>query len=741
VLPVYNWDGYTREVALKTNTNWKDIVTQNAYYDQVSVSTGGGNDRTNFFSSLQYRNEYGLSLENRYQKATGRMNVEHKVTNRFKVGANLSMVYRFQNNSYAGLNDYYTNLLPVYPVYSPAREGKYFYDRNTSGNQGINPLYRSEETWADDQSIQNLTIGWAELEPLDGLKLRSEWGLRYTGSRSRNYQSREFHRPGDGIDPAQSGSIKYGRYQTYYWNSNNTLNYEKQINEHLVNVMAGVTMDSYFNDGNSLTEEGFPSDYFTLTNANTEVVSTRVSTSINEYRFLSYIARLKYGFRDRYFAEFQYRRDGSSRFGPESRWGNFPGGAVSWIASDESFMSHIKWLDHLKFRLSIGTVGNAEIGNYPYLSGLVGWAPFGNTPGFLFNNIGNQTIRWEKQLQTDAGFDFALFKGTVSGSFDYFIKNQNDLIVSNKIGNFHGYFNTNINVNLGDMQTKGFDFNITTKNLNNNGFQWTTDFNISHFKSIIDKLSPNQQWIESGRNIVVENQPLGAYYLALWAGVDPTTGHEMIYGVNQSQSQSKAATEDDLTGQILDANQMPASEYNNNRVILTDKTPYPDLYGGIGNTLSCKGLELYFLFTFQTGNYIYNEAYQTLSYPTTESNVSPDLMNGWKPENPTQIPLLWNSPMNGRNSSRFLYDGSYLRLKNVQLAYYLPKNISEKMYLSSMKFFVIAQNLATFTKYPGQDPEFFNASSGRDANLAPGIDKLENYPQMRTFTFGVNVSF
>lgn len=741
VLPVYNWDGFTRDIALKTNTDWKDIVTQSAYYDQVSIATGGGTNKTAFYSSLQYRNEYGLSLGNRYQRVTGRINVEHEVSEWLRIGTNISMVYKYTNDAYAGLGDYYTNLLTVYPLYSPARQGKYFYDRNTSGNQGINPLYRQEETWGDDQSLQNFSLGWAELEPLKGLKLRSEWGIKYTGSRSRNYKSREFHQPGDGIDPAQSGSIGYGRYQTYYWNSNNTISYDRLFGDHMVNVLGGVTMDSYFNDGNGLTQEGFPSDYFTLTNANTEIVSTRLSTTVNEFRFLSYIARLKYGYRDRYFAEFQYRRDGSSRFGPDYRWGDFPGGAVSWIATEESFMKGLSWMDYLKVRLSLGTVGNAEIGNYPYLSGLVGWAPFGNTPGFLFNNIGNQTIHWEKQVQTDLGFDYALFKGIVSGSFDYFSKNQNDLIVSNKIGNFHGYFSTNINTNLGDMRTQGFDFNVTTRNLEKNGFKWTTDFNISHFKSVINNLSPSQQWIESGRNIVIEGQPLGAYYLALWSGVDPSTGHEMIYGVNQSLSQNKAATQDDLTGQVLDGNQMPASEFNNQRVVLTGKTPYPDVYGGLGNTVSYKGLELNVLFTYQFGNYIYNDGYQSLMYPTSSTNVSPDLLEGWTPEAPTQTPLIWNSPMSGRGTTRFLYDGSYVRLKNVQLAWYLPKNVLQKLYISNMKIFVLAQNLATWTKYPGQDPEFFNASSGTSANLAPGIDQLGNYPQMRTFTFGVNVSF
>jgi hypothetical protein len=248
-------------------------------------------------------------------------------------------------------------------------------------------------------------------------------------------------------------------------------------------------------------------------------------------------------------------------------------------------------------------------------------------------------------------------------------------------------------------------------------------------------------WTESERNIVVENKPLGSYFLAIWAGVDPATGHEMIYGVNQSLSARRSATEADLTGQILDGNQLPANSFNNNRAVLTDKTPYPDLYGGLNNTLTYKGVELSVLFNFQIGNYIYNQAEQDLMTPGQSKNLSPELLNGWTQSNPTNTALLWNSAMAGRGTTQYLYDGSYVRLKNVQLAYNLPQSISKKLYMKGLKVYVTAQNLLTFTKYPGQDPEFFNANSGIDSNLSPGIDRLGNYPQMRTFTFGANIKF
>ncbi len=746
--PEFGWDGFDRTIAEATNTNWREQVQRKqANYNLVSMQSVGGSEKTKVFLSGYYRNYNSLNPGDKNDKAQLRIGIDHQIKTWLTVGASMVGTYQFTKNPYASFTDVYNRLLPIYPIYSPLRANKYFYDRNKAGNQGINPLYIRDETWSDNQSMKLLSTGYLELKPVTWLQIKSEWSLNFNNNRGRSYQSKEFRRAEDSYAYAYStstpkvgvaGGINYGRYQTYNWSTNNYATLDKTFNNHRINVVVGHSAEAYTYDGNSNQYEGFPSGYFTLTNANTELVATRQSVSYEQYRFLSYFGRAKYSYKDRYHAELSYRADGSSRFGAKDRWGYFPGVSLGWSIKEESFMRDIKQIDFLKLRLSRGFVGNAEMGNYPYLSTLVGWVPYGSTPGFLFDNIGNDQIHWESQVQTNIGLDFTILNNRISGTFDYFIKDARDLIVSNKIGNFHGYNTTNINVNLGTLRNEGFDFGITTHNLTG-ALKWDTEFNISRAKSVVTKLSPNQRFIDSGKNRVVEGYPLGSYFLPIWAGVDPTTGHEMVYGTNQGIASTNMATTNDLTNEVIDAERLNATQFNNLRVLLKDKTPYPDFYGGLTNTFKYKGVELSFLFVYQYGNWIYDEGIQRLNYVSTAftQNVSPDLLKGWTAETPTNIPLLWNTQMSGRASSRFLYDGSYIRMKNLTLAYQIPPTILQKLHVRSLRLYMMGENLLTFTKYPGSDPEFFRAS-GQGANISPGIADI-TMPQVRTITFGLNL--
>lgn len=742
--PEYGWDGFDRSVALASNTNWKNIVqNDNSFYNLISLQSTGGSENTRVYLSGYYRNYNSLNPGSKNDKAQLRLGIDNDIRKWLTIGANIAGTYQFTKDPWANYTDAYTRLLPIYPVYSPARENKYFYDRTKTGTAGINPLYKRDEKWSDEQTIRTLTVGYVELKPISGLSLKSEWSLNYHSTRSRDYESKEFRRETDSYayqmtGTGVSGGIKYGRYQTYNWTTNNYATFDKMFGDHRINVVAGHSAEAYTYDGNANQYEGFPSPYFTLTNANTELTATRQSVSYEQYRFLSYFGRARYGYKDKYHAEISYRADGSSRFGAQNRWGYFPGVSLGWVMSEEYFMSDIFQINYMKLRLSRGFVGNAEMGNYPYLSTLVNWAPYGFTSGFLFNRIGNDQIHWESQVQTNVGLDFTIFNNRFSGTFDYFVKDARDLIVSNRIGGFHGYFESAINVNLGTLRNKGFDFSITSHNIKG-AFSWDTEFNISRAVSKITKLSPNQRFIDSGRNRVVEGYELGAYFLPVWAGVDPVTGHELIYAVDQGASSTNKPTTKDLTGEIIDAERLNATQYNNQRVLFKDKTPYPDFYGGLSNTMTYKGVEFSFLFVYQYGNWIYDEGIQKMNYVSTgfDHNVSRDLLKGWTAENPTNTPLLWNSQMSGRASSRFLYDGSYVRLKNLTLAYHLPKSLISQVNLANVKVYLTGENLLTFTKYPGADPEFFTAS-GAMANIAPGISGIR-MPQVRTISFGINI--
>ena len=742
VAPVeaYGIQGFNRSIAEQTNTDWRDQITQQAGFHQINVSTGGGTERTQFFASGQYRDEDSYIKGDRFRRINVRLNLDHQIKPWLKFGTNLTGTFTFQDVNSIGneLNDARTNNLPIYPIFSPENTNEFFNGRDEAQIR-TNVLYEQEETWRDVQRLRGLTNVYLLITPVKGLTLRSDFSLNFGNHRNRVYKSRDYQRAGEGIDPnAGGGSIRYERGQFYNWNIDNVLTYNRGFGEHEMTLMVGSNAQSFFSDANNVAEEGFPSDYFNLTNSNTEVVMARVSTPIDEYRFTSFFGRAQYNFRNRYFAEFNYRTDASSRFGPENRWGYFPGGALAWVISEEGFMRDLNAIDFLKLRVSYGSVGNAEMGNnFPYLSRLVGLAPYGGRPGFLFRNIGNKAVEWEKQVQLNVGMDFSLLNDRISGSVEYFDKDSRDLLVSYRIGSYHGYFNTSININLGELNNRGFDFNIQTQNLTGN-LKWSTNFNISRAIPEVTRLSPFERNIDSGTNRVVEGQPLGAYFLPVWAGVDPETGHELIYEVNQGESANREPYIDDLTGNVIDANRLGGSEYNNQRVILSDKTPYPDFYGGINNTFSYGGFELSFLFSYQFGNYIYDRSERQQSYPGPQRNLRTTLLDGWTRENPTNVPLLWNSLMSGRENTRYLYDGSFIRLRMVQLGYTLPSEMAGRIGLNRLRVYLTGQNLLTITDYPGLDPELYSGDPGREANLAPGIAGL-SYPQMRTFTVGLQI--
>lgn len=739
--PINGLDNFDRTIAETSNTDWKRIVTQDAYYNQYSLSASSGSEKTRFYMSGQYRDEYGYDAGLRLRTAMFRVNVDHTLNKWATAGVKINENFTFRNNAYSGYSNYYGSLLPIYPVKSPStnplRAGRYFYDRTLTGDEGINPLYIGQQTWGDQEIMRNVGDIYLELKPFKGLVLRTDWGGRFDQNRTRNYKSREFQRPGDAslIDNTQSGSIAYGRYETFRYTGTNTATYDKSVSDHSISLLVGNSIESFSGMGQSNTYEGFPTDYFTLTNANTNPVTTRQSAGIDQYRFLGFFGRARYDFKKRYFIDINYRADYSSRFGKDNRWGYFPGVAASWVLSDEKFMKNIPLINYTKIRLSRGAVGNGEVGSFPYISGVVNWGTYGQQPGFLFSNIGNNSIHWEKQIQTDLGLDFTILDNRISGSFDYFVKDVTDLIVNNKINNYMGFYNTAIVQNLGGMKNKGFDLDISTT-IFDGVFKWVTDINLSHSKSVITKLSPNQRFIQSGVNMVVTGQPLGAYFLPVYAGLDPVTGHEMVYTVSPNAEWTRQPTVSDFDGRVVDYIRSP--NMGNNSVLLTDKTPYPKLYGGLNNTFTYKGWQLGVNFTYQWGNYIYDSGIQSLmTVSTTGSvNMSSDLDRAWTKANPTNIPLL-----SAATTTRFLYDGSYLRLKNLVLSYSLPDKLTSRINFNGR--IIIrggAQNLLTFTKYPGIDPEFFNASDYTTQNLAPGNAGLGN-PQVKTFYFSVNLSF
>ncbi len=737
-----NFKGYNRGwlnsylLQQPKGTDWLNEVNQPMLYSEFRIALQGEQSQNKHLISLSYRTNNDFIKDKSTERITLLLKNDYNITKFIKAGVSSNFVINLWNNStYTSVN-LLLNRSSLLPVHAPDGSGSLFDARNINDKKGANPIYRMNETWDDNIDLNGILTVYGEVRFLNNFTFRSDWSFTPGTRRYRNFQSKDFYREDEAIDPTKSGIILYARTLNYGINGNNVLNYTADLSRrHKLKVMLGNNIQSFNSDFNVARYEGFPTDYFELTNANTEKVYTLQSAGMDGYRFLSFFNRSQYAFDDKWFVELNARADATSRFTPHNRWGFFPGLGVSWLASSEEFVKSIETIDYLKLRAGYGYVGNAEVGNFPAESRVLNWAEYAGSPGFVFDRIANPDVQWEKQIQLNTGANISILKNRISATLDFYYKRSNDLLINYNIGTFQGYFSTDVTVNSGIMNIKGFDFNITTDNLQST-LKWKTEFNISHFSSKVLQLSAQQPFIEKGVNRVYSGYPLALYYLPLWAGVDPETGHELIYEV--------AGTEPNKTktGNTLDAELLTAAEYRNQRVLITDKTPYPTMHGGINNLFTYKNWTLSFLFSFQTGNWLYHSGMRQNSYVSTYDiqNKLKSIEGYWTPENKqSQIPLLYNSIMSGRESTRYLVDGSYLRLRNVLINYSLPKNMAAKIYAKSVNLQLQAQNLLTFSKFKDGDPEVSGGAAGADANLSPGNVGLNS--GIATLNFGVSVVF
>ncbi len=716
--------------------NWANEISQPNFFQNYRISLQGGQSQSKYLASLSYLSNKDFVKGKSSDRVTLILKNEYRLLPWLSWGVTSKSVANFsQNSTYPSILSSVTRS-SILPVYAPDNSGILFDSRNSYDKKGSNPLYQMQETWDDNFDLNSVLTTFLNIDIQKNLNFHTDWSLSLGTRRNRYFQSKDYYREDEAIDPTKSGMIMYVRTLNFGINGNNFVTYKTDFSEiHKLKIMLGNNIQTYNSDFNVARYEGFPTDYFQLTNANTQKVYTQQSAGMDGYRFVSFFTRLQYSLNEKYFAEINARADGTSRFNPQRRWGYFPGVGLSWIVSDEPFFKKIPSIDYLKTRVSYGLIGNAEMGNFPAQSTAYNWAEYAGSPGFVFNNIGNPLVSWEKQTQINAGLNTSAFNNRVNISIDWYSKRCNDLLINYNIGSFQGYFSTDVTLNTGILNNSGIDFNITTKNIQGK-FSWITDFNISNFSSKVILLSTQQDYIEKGVNRVVVGQPLALYYLPLWAGVDPTTGHELIYEATGSENARE------VTGEVLDAEEMNLATYNQNRVLIKDKTPYPKFYGGITNTFNYKNFELSFLIYFHYGNWLYHSGLRKGSYVSTYDieNKYSVLVDHWSSENSnSNVPLLYNSQMSGRENSRYLVDGSYLRLRNIDFRYSLSKNFCKLLSAQSIQMFFQAQNVLTLSKFINGDPEVSSGSSGAEANISPG-NIGSNYGIM-SFNLGFNFEF
>jgi TonB-linked SusC/RagA family outer membrane protein len=691
----------------EVNTDWQNLLyNHNAPSNQINLSAQGGDSKTRFFASGFYNTQDAIVINNKFYRYGGRLNLEHNPSDKLSIGINIS-VDRSQLNRVTTDNAFSTpgQLVaqpPITPLYDPE-----------TGELNKNTLYPNglyDAKYNSDKQVTNRTIGnaYANYTILPSLAFRSEFGADILNLYQEAFQGKQTE---DGAGIGKANTI-ISLATTY--NTNNYFTYTPNLGDkHKLNVVAGMSYLQNDTKQSLANAEQTPSDQIKNLSGATSI--TFANSTDDRYTFLSYFLRANYTFNNKYLLSASIRDDGSSRFGPNNRYGLFPAFSAGWILSEENFLKNSNFISFLKIRASWGLTGNAEIGNNSYYN-LYTVSNYPDLPGYIPSQLPNPDLKWEKTAQYDVGIDFGFLNSRISGELDGYYKKTSDLLLNINVPSTTGY--TILTKNLGNMQNKGVEIGITSTNIDGKNFRWTTTFNAGYNKNKV--LNIGGQIIEGGFGLVqraVEGYPIGEFYGQKFLSVDPQTGE----------------------AQYLGEDGKPTTDYGSAaRVTLGNSNP--TWTGGLTNTLSYKNFDLNFFFSFVTGNKVYNAGgvYQSDGFYRGFDNQTTDILNAWKkPGDITKVPRIGYFYGDGfQNSSIYLFNGEYIRLKSAGIGYTLSGNAIKKMHMSSVRLYISGYNLFIITKYPG-DPE---VNTETLANIGGGQD-FYTIPQARTFTFGLNVKF
>lgn len=699
----------------ETDTDWQEqAFNPGAGVLNVNFSASGGDEKTRFYFSSALDEQDGIMIRNKFQRISGRLNLDHKVSDKFTIGANFSLARttttRLHEDNQFNNPIQLVALAPITPIRD--LQGN-LYDRPTTTY--YNNLIDSENAEWLTTNFRNITSIFGEYQFNENLRFRSDFAVdvlnqnddRFFGSRTNS-----------GLAVSGFGSSRWMRLFNY--NTNNYFTYTKNLGErHNLEAVAGMAFQRADEDYTRVDGQEFPlDDLRKLESAANIILGT---SELENYSFLSYFSRINYKLDNKYLMTLSGRYDASSRFGENERYGFFPAASIGWLVSEEAFLQGNNTLSLLKVRGSYGSTGNAEIGNYAHF-GLYGSASYNLQPGLQPTQIANPNLTWERTNQLNFGVEFGLFDDKITGEIDYYDKITNDLLLEVPIPSTSGF--TTQFQNIGRMQNTGFELVLNSSNYVSTNFSWRTSLNFARNVNRVRALGPGQTSIPPSNsrflNGVFIGESIGAFYGQKYAGVDPANGDALYY------------LDETLTETTNDYDEAQ-------RMIVGD--PNPAFIAGINNVITYKNVDASFLFQGVFGNDIYQGGGGFYSANGDWfDNSTLDQFDRWRnPGDITNIPQARLGACNGCNaSSRYVSDGSYVRLKTLSIGYNLPSSLLERMNLSSARIYFIGQNLLTFTNYNGWDPEV-NTDYLAD-NVFQGND-FYSAPQAKTFSLGINVGF
>lgn len=737
-------------------TDWQDEIYQTGMIQNHQIAFSGGQNKTNYYFSGNYFDQKGTLIETAFKRYAMRFSIDQQVKSWFKAGisSNLS-----RSNQKIGLSDGFDAVTSVVLFNSPATPVKDIYGSYISrtiingisiGNPN-NPVALAR--LRDVKSVTTRAFGalYGDLEFFKGLVLHNEVNYDF------NLRDNSAYQPFIQNDSTRAiilspSRLREERNQSMYWAVKNYLNYNGGFGKHWFYVTAGHEVQSSHYDYVQLSRDNLTLNLPSI-NAGQAGSSNGESTAAGagDFRMESYFGRLNYTFNDKYALSASIRGDGSNTFGPGKRWGYFPAGSVAWTATNESFLKNLKNLSYLKVRLSVGAVGGQNAnGPNLYTANIVlyGQAPFG--PGGLPRNVENPNLGWQSTITYNAGVDATVLNRRLDLTVDVYKKISSNFILPNQLGAYSG-LGTNYNdiqtpvTNDGRMTNTGIDVGLTSWNIQNKNVTWKTSLTFSHYKNILDRLNTADATIKGEVNeygaislvtLTQQGRPVGSFYGYVTDGLFRSAAelnNGVDYGLNG------------ITPQKLWLGDVRYKDLNDDKKV-DDKDvtvigdPNPDFTFGFTNTVTYKGFDLTAFVYGNYGNDIFN---YTRLYTERLNNAYAnqlktvlDRYTSVKTDGTLPRFNQWHNN-NFRISDRFIEDGSFLRIQTISLGYNLPKSIASKAKLTSARVYVSVQNLHTFTRYSGYDPELgaYN-NSATFANVDIG-----HYPNPRSLTIGANIEF
>ena len=700
------------------NTDWQKEMLQTAPVIDLALGMSGGSDRITYFLSGAHFNQKGIIVGSKYNRQNIRANLDFMPTSRLSVrtsiGLNREDNDRNENDN--TIDGVATNAIanqPNVPLFNP--NGTF-----TSTDDGLeytNPIALGVLDAAESRTLRVLGNTEMQYSLTNALRLTGRIGADVLNLRDLRWNSPKvigtYAASTRGI--AQQGNTTAGRYVLESF-----LTYDVPSRSYgAVTLTGGAGLEYNTTESDFLQGEGFASEKFRYVGNAGKVTSYGGGRTDNN--LVSVFSRANWSLNDKYFASASVRTDGSSRFGENNRYGVFFAGSAGWAISDESFMDWLKRYGDLKLRASYGETGNQGIGDDFAPLARFGKANYSDEPGLSPSALGNPDLKWETTRELDIGVDFSVMSGRIGIIADYYKKKTDDLLVSRPITSTSGF--TSVYTNVGNVENSGVELQLSAEILrpdSPNGLKWEADLNVAKNKNEVTALFRDEPFSSGIRSInrVQVGQPIGAFYTLRFKGVDPQTGNAIYDDVNG---------DGDIT--------------TDDRVIVG--SPHPDYFGGITNSLSWGGFDLRAFLQFNQGNEIFNamRIFADDGGYYFDNKFRDSYLDRWqKPgDNAKQPRLSYDGTSGARDvSSRFVEDGSYIRLQEITLGYALPSRVGSRLGVTDARVFVSGRNLKTWTKYLGYNPDV--NSNGASSNISLGTD-FYAYPLARTITFGFSGSW